>query len=64
MDDQLALDLDLVEADLVEADVVEADVVVEHADALDWLARQQPGAARAIIYYPPYSRGRADARPG
>ena len=30
---------------------------VEHADALVWLARQEPGAAAAIIYDPPYSVG-------
>lgn len=42
---------------------------VEHADALDWLPRQEPGAARAIIYDPPYSRfspmrGREDGAAG
>jgi hypothetical protein len=42
---------------------------IEHADALDWLARQEPGSARAVIYDPPYSRGspmrgRADGMAG
>jgi hypothetical protein len=42
---------------------------VEHADALTWLARQEPGAARAIVYDPPYSRwgpmrGREDGAAG
>jgi hypothetical protein len=32
------------------------DSVIELADALDWLARQERGTARAIIYDPPYSR--------
>ncbi len=45
------------------------DGVIEHADALDWLARQEPGAATAIIYDPPYSvgtpvRGREDGAAG
>lgn len=30
---------------------------ITHADALDWLPRQEPGAARAIVFDPPYSRG-------
>jgi len=49
--------------------------VIEHADALDWLAAREPGAATAIIFDPPYAvgtpvRGREDgaagrtARPG
>jgi DNA modification methylase len=43
--------------------------LVEHADARDWLARQEPGAAQAIIYDPPYSRhspmrGREDGAAG
>ena len=33
-----------------------ANPVIEHADALDWLARQEPGTARAIVFDPPYSR--------
>jgi DNA modification methylase len=42
---------------------------IEHADALDWLPRQEPGAARAIVYDPPYSRyspmrGREDGAAG
>ena len=28
---------------------------IQHADALDWLARQAPGAARAVIFDPPYA---------
>lgn len=43
--------------------------LIEHADALDWLGRREPGAARAIIYDPPYSRyspmrGREDGAAG
>ena len=43
--------------------------LIEHADALDFLAAQEPGAARAIIYDPPYSRfspmrGREDGAAG
>ncbi len=30
---------------------------IEHADALQWLQQQEPGAARAVIFDPPYSRG-------
>jgi DNA modification methylase len=42
---------------------------IEHADALDWLPRQEPGAAAAVIYDPPYSvgspvRGREDGAAG
>jgi hypothetical protein len=42
---------------------------IEHADALDWLARQQPGEARAVVFDPPYSRhspmrGREDGAAG
>ena len=33
------------------------DGVIERADALDWLGRQEPGSARAVIFDPPYSRG-------
>ncbi len=35
-----------------------ADDRVEHADALDWLARQEPGSARAVCFDPPYSRNK------
>jgi adenine-specific DNA-methyltransferase len=43
--------------------------LVELADALEWLARQERGTARAIIYDPPYSRyspmrGREDGAAG
>jgi DNA modification methylase len=43
--------------------------LVEHADALDWLARQKPESAAAIIWDPPYSRhspmrGREDGAAG
>lgn len=43
--------------------------VIEHADALDWLAAQEPGAAAVVIYDPPYSvgtpvRGREDGAAG
>ena len=43
--------------------------LIEHADALDWLARQEPGSARACICDPPYSRfspmrGREDGAAG
>ena len=31
---------------------------IEHADALDWLASQEPGAARAIIFDPRAGVGR------
>jgi hypothetical protein len=31
--------------------------LIEHADALDWLGRQEPGKARAVIFDAPYSRG-------
>ena len=42
---------------------------IEHADAPGWLARQEAGAARAIIMDPPYSRyspmrGREDGAAG
>jgi hypothetical protein len=42
---------------------------IEHADALDWLARQEPGTATAIVFDPPYSRyspmrGREDGAAG
>jgi DNA modification methylase len=42
---------------------------IEHADALDWLARQEPGCATAIVYDPPYAvgtpvRGRQDGAAG
>jgi len=29
---------------------------IEHADALTWLAAQEPGSAQVIVYDPPYSR--------
>ena len=43
--------------------------LIEHADALDWLAAQEAGKARACIYDPPYSRfspmrGREDGAAG
>ena len=46
-----------------------AGSVVEHADALDWLAGQNQGAATAIVYDPPYAvgtpvRGREDGAAG
>lgn len=46
-----------------------AGPVIEHADALDWLSRQEAGAARAIVFDPPYSRyspmrGREDGAAG
>jgi site-specific DNA-methyltransferase (adenine-specific) len=42
---------------------------IEHADALTWLARQEPASARVIILDPPYSRyspmrGREDGAAG
>lgn len=42
---------------------------IEHADALDWLAAQDPGTAAAVIYDPPYAvgtpvRGREDGAAG
>jgi hypothetical protein len=42
---------------------------IEHADALDWLAAQEPGTATAVIYDPPYAvgspvRGREDGAAG
>ena len=45
------------------------DDVIEHADAVDWLQRQEPGAATAVIYDPPYAvgtpvRGREDGAAG
>jgi len=30
---------------------------IEHADALDWLARQDPGSATAVVFDPPYAVG-------
>ena len=36
---------------------------IEHADALDWLRRQEPGSARAIVFDPPYAV-HAGPRPG
>ena len=46
-----------------------ANIRIVHADALDWLAQQAPGSARAIICDPPYSRyspmrGREDGAAG
>jgi DNA modification methylase len=43
--------------------------LVEHADALDWLPRQEAGSAAAVIFDPPYSRhspmrGREDGAAG
>ena len=43
--------------------------VIEHADALDWLAAREPGRATAVIYAPPYAvgspvRGREDGAAG
>jgi DNA modification methylase len=43
--------------------------VIEHADAVDWLAAQEPGAATAVIFDPPYAvgtpvRGREDGAAG
>ena len=43
--------------------------VIEHADALDWLATRAPESATAIIFDPPYSlatpvRGREDGAAG
>jgi DNA modification methylase len=45
------------------------DSVIEHADALDWLAAREPGTATAVIYDPPYAvgtpvRGREDGAAG
>lgn len=42
---------------------------IEHADALDWLAAREPGAATAIVFDPPYAvgspvRGREDGAAG
>jgi len=42
---------------------------IEHADALEWLARQEPGAAAATVIDPPYAvgtpvRGREDGAAG
>ena len=31
--------------------------LIEHADALEWLARQERGTARVVCFDPPYSRG-------
>ncbi len=49
--------------------LVTADSVIKHADAVDWLAAQEPGSATAVIYDPPYAvgtpvRGREDGAPG
>ena len=30
---------------------------IDHADALDWLATQEPGSATAVIFDPPYAVG-------
>ena len=30
---------------------------IEHADALKWLERQEPGSARVVCFDPPYARG-------
>jgi hypothetical protein len=43
--------------------------LIEHADALAWLARQEPGSAKVIVWDPPYSRykpmrGREDGAAG
>ena len=43
--------------------------LIEHADALDWLPRQEPGCTTAVIYDPPYAvgtpvRGREDGAAG
>lgn len=43
--------------------------VIEHADALDWLAAREPQTATAVIYDPPYAvgtpvRGREDGAAG
>jgi DNA modification methylase len=43
--------------------------VIEHADALDWLAAREPGIATAVIFDPPYAvgslvRGREDGAAG
>ncbi len=43
--------------------------LIEHADALSWLATQEPGTAAAVIYDPPYAvgtpvRGREDGAAG
>jgi len=45
------------------------ETLIEHADALDWLARQEAGTASAVIYDPPYAvgtpvRGREDGAAG
>jgi len=42
---------------------------IDHADALDWLAAVEPGAATAVIFDPPYAvgtpvRGREDGAAG
>ena len=42
----------------------EPGAVIEHADALDWLAAREPDSATAIIYDSPVSGGLADTRPG
>ena len=39
-------------------ELASAAAPAEHADALDWLARQQPGSARAVVFDPPYSRNK------
>ena len=43
--------------------------LIEHDDALSWLARQEPGTARAVCFDPPYAvgtpvRGREDGAAG
>ena len=43
--------------DVVNALPVTPSPVIEHADALDWLAAIEPDSARAVVYDPPYSRG-------
>ena len=39
----------------------ETDSVIEHADAIDWLAAREPGAAAAVIFDPPYAVGTRSA---
>ena len=36
--------------------VTKSSSAIEHADALDWLARQAPDSAKVIVFDPPYSR--------
>jgi DNA modification methylase len=45
------------------------DGVIEHADALQWLAEIEPGCATAVVFDPPYAvgtpvRGREDGAAG